>query len=140
MATWSRHVMLLVIPSNVILLSSLIALTYYLIPDGSLFWYTKSHSSIIRNWCPYTALLKKVSAAIFFIGKCSLHYPTTVLISIHQHLIYWDAVFLDLILFGFELPFIALHLQVDDTVIDPFLSQVGCLRYDRKASLIHIKL
>ena len=43
------HVILLVITSNDIPLSPLIVLTYHLIPDGSPFWYTKPHPSIIEK-------------------------------------------------------------------------------------------
>ena len=68
-ATWPCHVILLVITSNNILLSLPIALTYYFIPDGSLFWYTKSYSSIIKNCFLYTALLKSALAVILFVGK-----------------------------------------------------------------------
>ena len=44
--TWPRHVILLVITLNDILLSLLIVLTYHFIPDGSSFWCIKPHSSI----------------------------------------------------------------------------------------------
>ena len=83
--TWSRHVILLIIISNNILLSPPITLTYHLIYEDSFFWYIKSHSFIIGNWFSYIALLKNTSATILFIGKCSFYYSTSILISIHQH-------------------------------------------------------
>ena len=51
-ATWPYHMISLVMTSNNIWLSLLIALTYYLVTDSSPFWYTKSHWSIIGNWLP----------------------------------------------------------------------------------------
>ena len=63
-ATWPRHVILLVITSNNISLSPPIALTHCLIPDGSPFWYTKPHSSIVGNRFSYIALLGSAPAAI----------------------------------------------------------------------------
>ena len=73
-ATWPRHVILLVIASNKIPLSLPIALTYCLVPDGSSFWYTKSHSSIVGNRLFYISLLKSPPAAIPFVGKHTSHF------------------------------------------------------------------
>ena len=149
-ATWFHHVISLVIPSNDIPLNLPIALTYCLIPDGSLFWYTKPHLSIIGNrlpilhcWevhKPLSHLLRSPLAAILFVGKRSLHYPTAVLISTHQYPIDWDATFFDSISLGFGSPLIALQLWADDAFINLFLSQVGGLRCGGEASSIHTKL
>ena len=54
-ATWPRHLILLVIPPNNIPQSPLIALTYRF--DGSPFWYTKPHLFIVENWLSYIVLL-----------------------------------------------------------------------------------
>ena len=78
MATWPHHVISFVIPPNNILLNLPIALTYCL--DSSLFWYTKSHSSIVENRPSYIALLKSPQAAIPFVEK-----PTS------RYLICWEA-------------------------------------------------
>ena len=43
------HVILLIITSNDIPLSPPIALAYHLVPDGSSFWYTKLHPSIVEK-------------------------------------------------------------------------------------------
>ena len=48
-ATWPCYVILLVIISNNIPLSLPIALIYHLVPDNSLFWYTKPHLSIVKS-------------------------------------------------------------------------------------------
>ena len=93
-ATWPRHMIPLVILTNNILLSSLIALTYHFVPDSSSFWYTKLYSSIIGNWHSYITLLRNVSAAILFIGKCSFCHLTIILIFTHSHPICWDLTFL----------------------------------------------
>ena len=69
----------------------------------------------------------------------SLHYPIAVLISTHQHSICWDATFLNLIPLRFGSLFIALQLQADDVIINPFPSQVGGLRYDGEAFSIYTK-
>ena len=140
MATWSYHVISLVISSNNILLSPPIAFTYYLGFDGSLFWYTKPYLSIERNQLFYIVLLKSISATIIFIGKRFLCHSTVVMISIHQHPICWDTTFFNLISLGFGLFLIALYLQTDDVVIDLFFSQVGGLQCDGKAFLFHTKL
>ena len=58
-ATWPRHMISLVIISNDIPLSPPIALTYYLVPDGSPFQYTKPHSAIFGNWLSYIAVIEK---------------------------------------------------------------------------------
>ena len=99
-ATWPRHVISLIIISNNIPLSPLIAFTYRLVPDGSLFWYTKPYSSIVGNRLSYIALLRSPPAAIPFVEKRSLRYPTAVLIPIHQHPICWDATLFDRIPLG----------------------------------------
>ena len=75
-AMWFCHVISLVIISNNIPLNLPIALTYRLVPDGSPFWYTKSHTSIVGNWFSYIALLKSPPATIPFVGKRSLHHHT----------------------------------------------------------------
>ena len=140
MATWPHYVISLVISSNDILLSLPIALTYCLILDGPSFQYTKSYSSICWKLASYIVLLRSLLVAILFIGKRSLHHPTAVLISTHQHPICWDITFFDLIPLGFESPLIALQLQADDVFIDLFSSQIGSLRCGKEASLIHTKL
>ena len=61
MATWPCHVILLIIISNNISLSLPIVLTYHFFPDGSSFWYTKPHLSIIGNWLSFIALLKRTN-------------------------------------------------------------------------------
>ena len=48
-AIWPRHVILLVITSNNILLRLPIVLTYHIIPNSLFFQYTKLHPSIVRN-------------------------------------------------------------------------------------------
>ena len=68
-AMWPRHMISLVIPSNDILLSPPIALIYRL--NGSLFWYTKPHSSIIRNRLPTLPCWEALPATIPFVGKRS---------------------------------------------------------------------
>ena len=67
---------LLIIISNNILLSLPIALTNHFIPDGSLFWYTKSHLSIVGNCLSYIALLKSTLATILFFKKCTIYHYT----------------------------------------------------------------
>ena len=69
----------LVITSNDIPLSLLIALTYYLVPDGSPFRYTKSHLSIVGNRFSYIALLRSLPAAISPSSYCSFDFysPTS---------------------------------------------------------------
>ena len=84
----TRHVISLVITSNDIPLSSPIALTYHLVPDGSLFRYTKPHSSIVGNrlftshcWEVHqllSHLLRSSPAAIPFVGKHSLRHHTVL--------------------------------------------------------------
>ena len=75
-AMWLRHVILLVITSNNIPLSSPITFTYYLIPDGSPFQYTKPHLSIIKNCLSYIALLRSAPAVLPFVGKRTIRYHT----------------------------------------------------------------
>ena len=73
---------LVVIISNDILLSPSIALTYYLVSNGSFFQYTKSYSSIIGNCFSYIILLKSIPAVILFVGKRIIcHYILLGLIS-----------------------------------------------------------
>ena len=79
-ATWPCHVISLVIIPNDIPLSPPIALTYRLVPDGSLFWYTKPHSSIIGNRLSYIALFKSPAAAIPFVEKRTSRYPSVILL------------------------------------------------------------
>ena len=93
MATWPCHVILLVITSNDIPLSPPIALTHRLIPNDSLFRYTKPHLSIVGNRLSYIALLRSAPAAIPFVGKRSLCHPTAVSIPTHQHPVCWDLTF-----------------------------------------------
>ena len=76
------HVILLVITSNNIPLSLSIVLTYYLVLNGSLFQYTKSHPSIFENWFSYIVLIKSALAVILFIRKHTIcHYTLLGLIS-----------------------------------------------------------
>ena len=110
-ATWPRHMISLVIPPNDIPISPAIALTYCL--NGSPFWYTKPHSSIIQNWPSYIAFLRSPQAAILFVGKRSLRHPTAVSISTHQYLVCWDSIFLHLNLLGFGSPHKILQLMKD---------------------------
>ena len=77
---------------------------------------------------------------MLFIEKRSLRYPTTVVISTHQHPICWDATFHDSIPLGFGSLLIALQMQADDAFIDLFPSKVGGLRYGKEMSLIYTKL
>ena len=70
----------LVIISNNIPLSLPIALTYCLVLDGSPFWYTKPHSSIVGNRLSYIALLRSPPAAIPFVGKRTSRYPSIILL------------------------------------------------------------
>ena len=70
-AMWLHHVISLVIISNDILLSPLIALNHYLVSDSSPFRYTKPHSSIVGNWLSYIALLRSAPAAISPSSYCS---------------------------------------------------------------------
>ena len=74
-ATWPHHVILLVISSNNIPLSLPIALTYCF--DGSSFWYTKPHSSIIGNQLPTLHCWEALPAAIPFVRKHS-HCHSTI--------------------------------------------------------------
>ena len=85
-------------------------------------------------------MLKSPPAAILFIWKCFIQYLTAVSIFTHQYLICWDAIFLDLIPLGFELPLIVLQLRANNALIDPFASQVGGLRYGKDVFLIYTKL
>ena len=114
MATWPRHVISLIIIFNNISLSPPIALTYCLIPDGSLFWYTKPHLSIVGNRPSYIALLRSPPAAIPFIGKRSLRHlyrhPT-----IFPFIRKWP--FLMWFYWRSRSLFIALQLQANDLVI-----------------------
>ena len=137
---WPHHVISLVIPSNNILLSPPIALTYCLVPDGSSFQYTKTYSSICWESASYIALLRSLPATILFVRKRFFRHLTAILISTHQHPICWDATFLDSILLGFGSPLIVLQLQANDTFINLFSSQVGSLRCSKEAFLIYIKL
>ena len=73
----------LVIISNKIPLNLLIILTYYFVPDGLLFQYTKPYLSIVGNRFSYILLLKSAPAAILFVGKRSLSHLTAVQISTH---------------------------------------------------------
>ena len=75
-ATWPRHIILLVIISNNIPLSLPIALTYCLVFDCSPFWYTKPYLSIIENRFSYITLLKSPPAAISFVEKRFFCYHT----------------------------------------------------------------
>ena len=127
MAIWPYYLISLVIISSNIPLNLPIALIYHLVPNDSSFWYIKPHLSIVRNWFSYIVLLGSASAAISFIEKRFFRYLTMVLISTHQHFIYWDATFFNSILLGFWSPFITLQLQVDDAVINLFPSQIGGL-------------
>ena len=68
--TWPRHMILLIIISNDISLSSPIAFTHCLVPNGSLFWYTKPHSSIVENWLSYIALLGSAPATMLLSSHC----------------------------------------------------------------------
>ena len=100
-AIWPRHMILLVISSNDILLSLLIALIYCL--DGSFFWYTKPHSSIVGNRFSYIALFRSPPAAILFVKKLTWRYSIcweALPLSSYYLLIYWETTFLDLILLG----------------------------------------
>ena len=120
--TWPRHVISLVIPSNNILLSPPIALTYYL--DGSLFQYTKSYSSIVGSrlpishcWeahQPLSHLLRSLPAAILFVGKRSLYHlychPTIFPFVGKRPSLIWFC-------WGFISPLIALRLRANDLVI-----------------------
>ena len=122
-ATWPCHMISLVIISNNIPLSLPIALTYCLVSDSSLFRYTKPHSSIIRNWPFYIALLRSPPAAIPFVEKRFLRHP-------YRHPIIFPFVGKQssLIWFrwGFRYPLIALQLLADDLVIIQInLSQVS---------------
>ena len=59
---------------NNILLSLLIAFIYYFVFDSSLFWYTKSHLFIIKNWLSFIALMKYISLSSY----CNFDiYPST---------------------------------------------------------------
>ena len=109
-ATWPRHVISLVIISNNILLSLSIALTYCLIPDGSPFWYTKPHSSIVGNRLSYIALLKSLPAVISFIGKRSHRHPTIFLFIRQRPSLIWFR-------WGSRSSLIILQLRADDLVI-----------------------
>ena len=84
MATWPYHVISLVITSNDISLSPSIAFTYRLVPDGSLFWYTKPYSSIVGNQLSFITLLKSASAAIPPFSYCSFdsYLPTSRLLGL----------------------------------------------------------
>ena len=73
----------LVNASNNILLNLLIAFSYHLIPIILYSPHTKSHLFIVRNQFFYIILLKSALT----------YYSTIVLISIHQHRIYWDSTF-----------------------------------------------
>ena len=79
-ATWPRHVISLVIILNDIPLSLPIALTYHFVLDGSPFWYTKPHSSIVGNWFSYIALLRSPPAAIPFVEKRTSRYLSVILL------------------------------------------------------------
>ena len=126
MATWPCHVISLVIISNNIPLSLPIALTYRLVLDGSPFWYTKLHSSIVGNWLSYIALLRSPPAAIPFVEKRSLRHLTAVSIPIYQHSICWDVTLLDRILLGSRSPLKALQFAsqwLGHLIANPSLSQ-----------------
>ena len=84
-ATWPRYVISLVIIPNEIPLSPLIALTYCLVPDGSPFWYTKPHLSIVGNRLSYIALLGSAPAAIHPSSYCSFdsYSPTSSLLRLN---------------------------------------------------------
>ena len=111
---------LLVIISNNILLSPLIALIYHLIFDNSPFQYIKPHSFIVGNLLPYIALLRNAQTAILFIMKHTICHLIVVLTSTYLNSICWDAIFFDSILLAFESLFIALQLQANNAVINPF--------------------
>ena len=83
-ATWPRHVISLVIIPNNIPLSPPIALAYCLVPDGSLFQYTKPHSTIVGNRLSYIALLGSPPAAIHPSSYCSFdsYLPTSRLLGL----------------------------------------------------------
>ena len=51
---------------------------------------------------------------------------------IYQHLIYWDAIFLNSIPLKFDLSLIASQLPVHDAIIDLFFSQVSGLQCSGK--------
>ena len=93
MTIWPYCIISLVIISINIPLSPFNALTYHHFSDGSLFWYTKSHLSIVGNRLSYISLLKSVYATIWFVGKRSLYYPTAVLIPTPQYPVCWDSTF-----------------------------------------------
>ena len=80
MARWPCHVISLVIIPNEIPLSPPIALTYHLVSNGSPFWYTKPHSSIVGNQLSYIALLKSPPATIPFVGKRTSRYTSVILL------------------------------------------------------------
>ena len=68
------YVISLIIIFNNISPSLLITLTYHLFFNGSLFWYTKLHLSIVGNCFYYIALLRSVLAVILFVGKRTIHH------------------------------------------------------------------
>ena len=109
-AMWPRHMISLVIIFSDISLSPTIALTNCLVPDGSLFQYTKPHSSIVGNRLSYIALLRNLPAAIPFVGKRSHRHSTIFpFVGKGPSLIWFH--------WGSKSSLIALQLRANDLVI-----------------------
>ena len=71
---------LLVITSNNILLSPLIAFAYHLVLDGSLFWYTKPHPSIVEKCTSrYPIYWKALHPLLYLLGFTSFSLPPLLL-------------------------------------------------------------
>ena len=95
---------LLIIISNNILLSLLIAFIYYFIFISLFFLYTKSYLSIIGNWFFYITLLKNLPAIILLLRNIYNYYFIAILIFTSQHSIYSNLTFPYLyLMLGFEL-------------------------------------
>ena len=70
------YVILLVIISNNILLSPPIALANHLIPNGSLFWYTKPNpSNVKKRTSQYSIYWEALHPSLYLLGFTSLPPP-----------------------------------------------------------------
>ena len=79
MATWPHHIISLIITSNNILLSSSIAIIYYLILDGLLFQYTKPYLSIVEK-CTSRYLICWESLPLISYCGFDIYSPTSHLL------------------------------------------------------------
>ena len=101
-ATWPNYEILLV---NNIPLYPPIVLIYQLVSDGTPFWYTKPHLSIVRNWLFFILLLKHTSLLSHY-WKASqiVIYCSFNIYFLSSHLLGYNLFWLDLVgILGFFL-------------------------------------